>query len=167
MDAADFGPIYRRHAADVFRFALYLCGNRPDDSARDRLAGSGSRPRDDRHPSRRSAGARGGIPRRESRRFREAARTVRGALRDIPIPPDAEARTLRQTKDLIGGGAWLRGTRLVAVVLTILAIARLGSDDGETIWGRVFVAGAAWLIHLVSLHRALRNALRAATPRSE
>lgn len=30
MDAADFGSIYQRHAADVFRFALYLSGNRAD-----------------------------------------------------------------------------------------------------------------------------------------
>ncbi|MEW5982755.1 MAG: hypothetical protein AB1806_10350 [Acidobacteriota bacterium] len=86
---------------------------------------------------------------------------------DTPIPPDAEARALQQTKDVIGGSGWLRGTRLVALVLTILAIARLGSDDSETVWGRVFVAGAAWLVYLVSLHRARRNALRAATPRPE
>ncbi|MEW5982754.1 MAG: sigma-70 family RNA polymerase sigma factor [Acidobacteriota bacterium] len=30
MDATDFGSIYQRYAADVFRFALHLCGNRPD-----------------------------------------------------------------------------------------------------------------------------------------
>jgi RNA polymerase sigma-70 factor (ECF subfamily) len=30
MNATDFGSIYRRYAADVLRFALYLCGNRAD-----------------------------------------------------------------------------------------------------------------------------------------
>jgi hypothetical protein len=84
---------------------------------------------------------------------------------DVPVPPDAEARALSQTKKLIGGGGWLHATRLVALVLTILAIARLGSDDSETVWGRVFVAGAAWLVYLASLARARRRALRAATPR--
>jgi len=27
---SDFETLYRRHAQDVFRFALYLCGNRPE-----------------------------------------------------------------------------------------------------------------------------------------
>lgn len=30
MDATDFGSIYRRYSGDVFRFAVYLCGNRAD-----------------------------------------------------------------------------------------------------------------------------------------
>ncbi len=30
MNAADFGDLYRRHAADVYRFALYLTGNPAD-----------------------------------------------------------------------------------------------------------------------------------------
>ncbi len=30
MDALDFGSLYRRYSADVFRFALYLTGNRAD-----------------------------------------------------------------------------------------------------------------------------------------
>jgi RNA polymerase sigma-70 factor, ECF subfamily len=30
MDATDFGSIYKRYSADVFRFALYLCGNRAE-----------------------------------------------------------------------------------------------------------------------------------------
>jgi RNA polymerase sigma-70 factor, ECF subfamily len=28
MDSADFHALYQRHARDVFRFALYLCGDR-------------------------------------------------------------------------------------------------------------------------------------------
>ncbi len=30
MNTADFGELYRRHAADVYRFALYLTGNPTD-----------------------------------------------------------------------------------------------------------------------------------------
>ncbi len=30
MDATDFGSLFQRYSADVFRFALYLCGNRAD-----------------------------------------------------------------------------------------------------------------------------------------
>jgi RNA polymerase sigma-70 factor (ECF subfamily) len=30
MDPVDFGGVYERHAADVFRFALYLSGNRAE-----------------------------------------------------------------------------------------------------------------------------------------
>jgi RNA polymerase sigma-70 factor, ECF subfamily len=30
MDPMDFGGVYERHAADVFRFALYLSGNRAE-----------------------------------------------------------------------------------------------------------------------------------------
>jgi RNA polymerase sigma-70 factor, ECF subfamily len=30
MNKADFGELYRRYAADVYRFALYLTGNRTD-----------------------------------------------------------------------------------------------------------------------------------------
>lgn len=86
---------------------------------------------------------------------------------DVPVPPDTEARSLAQTKSLIAGGGWLHGTKIVAVVLTILAVARLGSDDSETVWGRVFVAGAAWLVYAVSLYRARRQALRIATPWTE
>lgn len=85
-----------------------------------------------------------------------------------PIPPDAEARALQQTKAEIGGGGWwLRVTRGVALVATVLAVVRLGADDAETMWGRGFTAAAAWLVYLVSLHRARRKALRAASPRTE
>jgi len=30
MNAPDFGGLYEKYAADVFRFALYLSGNRAD-----------------------------------------------------------------------------------------------------------------------------------------
>ncbi len=84
------------------------------------------------------------------------------------IPPDAEARALEHTKAQIGGGAWwLRVTRGVALVATVLAVVRLGADDAETMWGRGFTAAAAWLVYLVSLCHARRKALRAATPRTE
>jgi DNA-directed RNA polymerase specialized sigma24 family protein len=59
------------------------------------------------------------------------------------------------------------GIRVGTVKAYLLMIARLGSHDSETARARAFVAGAAWLIHVVSLPRARRNALRAATPRAD
>ncbi len=86
---------------------------------------------------------------------------------DTRIPPDAEARALAQTRDRISGGGWLHGTRIVAIVATVLAIVRFGTDDAETMWGRAFTAAAAWIVYVVSLQLARRTALRAATPRAE
>lgn len=86
---------------------------------------------------------------------------------DLALPPDAEAHALEQTKHRIAGGGWLHGTRIVAIITTILAIARFGADDAETVWGRAFTAAAAWIVYVVSLHLARRKALRAAMPRSE
>jgi hypothetical protein len=84
---------------------------------------------------------------------------------DAGISPDVEARALAQTKDRISGGGWLHGTRIVAILTTVLAVARLGADDTETMWGRAFTAAAAWIVYLVALGLARRKALRGTTPR--
>jgi hypothetical protein len=83
---------------------------------------------------------------------------------DGAIAPDAEARALGRTKDLMRGGRWLHGVRVVAVVLTALALVRFYADTLETFLVRLGVAAIAWALFAVFVLRERRRALRAATP---
>ena len=94
------------------------------------------------------------------------------ALVHLPDPggdvaPDAEARALVRTKELMRGGRWLRGVRLVALVLTVLALVRFYADTLETFLVRLGVAAIAWALFALLLHRERRRAMRAVTPPRE
>ena len=85
---------------------------------------------------------------------------------EAAMPPRAEAQALRRTRDLIYGRGWLRGVRLVALVLTVFAVSRGLMDTTWTVSPRVFVgdtigAIVAWTIYAVALSWQRRKALRA------
>jgi anti-sigma factor RsiW len=86
---------------------------------------------------------------------------------DAAIAPDAEARALVRTKELIRGGRWLHGVRLVAVVLTVLALVRFYADTLEIFLVRLGVAAIAWALFAILLYRERRRAMRVATPPRE
>ena len=84
---------------------------------------------------------------------------------ELALPPEAEARALLRTRDLLNGRRWLRGLRLVALALTGLAIARVIEHTTWDETSRRFVAtGAiaamAWILYLALLRRARVRALR-------
>jgi anti-sigma factor RsiW len=84
---------------------------------------------------------------------------------DGAIAPDAEARALMRTKELMRGGRWLHGVRVVAVVLTALALVRFYADTLEIFFVRLGVATIAWALFAVFVLRERRRALRTTTPR--
>ncbi len=83
---------------------------------------------------------------------------------DTAIPPDAEARALVRTKELMRGGRWLRGVQTVATVLTLLAFVRFYADTHEIFLVRLGVAAIAWALFAVLVLRARRRAMRPTTP---
>ena len=83
---------------------------------------------------------------------------------DAALAPDAEARALVRTKELMRGGRWLHGVRLVAVVLTVLALVRFYADTLEIFFVRLGVATIAWALFAVLVLRERRRAMRATTP---
>ncbi len=83
---------------------------------------------------------------------------------DATITPDAEARALMRTKELMRGGRWLRGVRLVALVLTVLALVRFYADTLEVFLVRLGVAAIAWALFAVLVLRERRRAMHATTP---
>jgi hypothetical protein len=83
---------------------------------------------------------------------------------DAAIAPDAEARALMRTKELMRGGGWLRGVQTVALVLTALALVRFYADTLEIFLVRLGVAAIAWTLFAVLVLRERRRALRATTP---
>ena len=81
-----------------------------------------------------------------------------------PCAPDAEARSLRRTRDLVRGNSWMRGIRLMALVFTIFSFGRIISDTTFTVSPRRFIGNAicaviTWTIYLVWLSRARKRAL--------
>jgi hypothetical protein len=90
--------------------------------------------------------------------------TVALPAADGAIAPDAEARALGRTKELMRGGRWLRGVQSVAVVLTVLALVRFYADTLEIFLVRLGVATIAWALFAVFVLRERRRALRATTP---
>ena len=83
---------------------------------------------------------------------------------DGTIAPDAEARALARTKELMRGGRWLHGVRTVAIVLTGLALFRFYADTLEIFLVRLGVAAIAWALFAVLVLRERRRAMRATTP---
>jgi hypothetical protein len=83
---------------------------------------------------------------------------------DQAIAPDAEARALVRTKELMRGGRWLRGVQTVALVLTALALVRFYADTLEIFLVRLGVAAIAWALFAALVLRERRRALRATTP---
>lgn len=113
------------------------------------------------------------------------ARTLKGAF-DVPaaevaLPPDGEARALARTRKELRGGGWLRGLRLVALTLTVLALVRIGgyfelvavrgrsapTGAVETLVVSAVVAAVAWGLYVVLVWRAKKRALRITRPRAE
>ena len=84
---------------------------------------------------------------------------------DAAMAPDAEARALVRTKELMRGGRWLHGVRVVALVLTVLALVRFYADTLDTFLVRLAIAAVAWGLFAVLVLRERRRALRAVTPR--
>jgi len=83
---------------------------------------------------------------------------------DGAIAPDAEARALERTRDLIRGGRWLRGVQTIALVLTALALVRFYADTLEIFLVRLGVAAITWALFAALVLRERRRALRTATP---
>jgi len=83
---------------------------------------------------------------------------------DAAITPDAEARALMRTKELMRGGRWLHAVRIIALVLTALALVRFYADTLEIFVVRLGVAGIAWALFAVLVLRERRRAMRATTP---
>ena len=82
-----------------------------------------------------------------------------------PASPDAEARALQRTRDLVHGHGWLRGVRLLAIVFTVFAFGRIVSDTTFTNSPRRFIGTAVcavitWIVYAVWLHHNRRRALR-------
>lgn len=98
-----------------------------------------------------------------ARRLREQQPGLPGP--SVALAPDAEVSALRRTRDLVHGHSWLRGVRLIALVLTIFAISRLFSDATWTVSPRVFIADAVlattcWTAYGLLLHRYRARSLR-------
>lgn len=83
---------------------------------------------------------------------------------DAALAPDAEARAFVRTKELMRGGRWLHGVRLVAVVLTVLALVRFYADTLEIFLVRLGVATIAWGLFAVLVLRERRRAMRTTMP---
>jgi len=90
--------------------------------------------------------------------------TVELPAADGAIAPDAEARALVRTKELMRGGRWLRFVRLGALVLTVLALVRFYADTLEIFLVRLGLATIAWALFAVLVLRERRRAMRATTP---
>ena len=99
----------------------------------------------------------------------EFARTIRTEPTleaAVTIVPDGETAALKRTRDLVRGASWLRGLRLVAIVLTIFAFGRIVADTTWTASPRGFIADTVlaticWTAYFVLLQRYRRKALRA------
>ncbi|MGE5360462.1 MAG: hypothetical protein ACM3NQ_15710 [Bacteroidales bacterium] len=83
------------------------------------------------------------------------------------IAPDAEARAFMRTKELMRGGRWLHGVRIIALTLTALALVRFYADPLEIFVVRLGVAAIAWGLFAVLVLRERRRAMRATTPPRE
>jgi anti-sigma factor RsiW len=85
----------------------------------------------------------------------------------VVVPPDAEASSLRRTRDLVHGHSWLRGLRLAALVFTIFSVGRIISDTSWDVSPRVFIVDATlaivcWVSYGLLLHRYRSRSLRLA-----
>jgi hypothetical protein len=98
------------------------------------------------------------------------AAALHGALAlpraEAQMSQEAETQALKRTRDLVQGRGWIRGVRLVALVLTVFAVSRVFMDTTWTVSPRVFVgdtvgAIVAWTVYAVALSHQRRKALRA------
>ena len=94
----------------------------------------------------------------------ELRATVALPAQDAAIAPDAEARAFMRTKELMRGGRWLHGVRIIALVLTALALVRFYADTLEIFVVRLGVAAIAWALFAVLVLRERRRAMRATIP---
>jgi hypothetical protein len=99
--------------------------------------------------------------------------TLRGTLQlpavEAQMSRDTETMALQRTRDLVHGRGWLRGVRLIALVLTVFAISRVFTDTTWTTSPRTFIgdsigAAVAWSVYLVGIHVERRRALRVNRP---
>jgi hypothetical protein len=97
------------------------------------------------------------------------AATLRGNLQlpalEARMSPESETIALERTRDLVHGRGWLRGVRLIALVLTVFAISRLFRDTTWTVSPRVFIGDAvgavlAWTIYSVGIYVERKRVLR-------
>jgi len=98
----------------------------------------------------------------------EFARTLRTevGLPALAVSPahEQERKALARTRDLLRGGRWLRGLRLVALALTVFALKHLVTDMTWVRPPRLFIADAtaavvAWCAYAALLHWYRRRAL--------
>ena len=79
--------------------------------------------------------------------------------------PDAEARALRRTRDLVKGNGWLRAVRLLGSVFLMFAFGRIVSDTTWTNSPKRFIAyliasAVAWIVYAAGLRYQRAKALR-------
>ncbi len=86
---------------------------------------------------------------------------------NVSLPPDHEARALARTRELIRGGGWLRGVRLVAIVLSVLALFSGKLVDGDTYAMLFQVILLAWLLYALLHFRLQGRALGEIRPRND
>ncbi len=91
-------------------------------------------------------------------------REPRLATGDVALPEDEEARALQRTREVVQGGGWMRGVRIVAILFTVLAIARMPVDDAEHMWPRIILAAIAWALYGALSWRQRRAILRSTRP---
>ncbi len=83
----------------------------------------------------------------------------------VLVPPDAKLAALKRTRDLVRGNAWLRGLRLMALVLTVFSLSRIVSDTSWDVSPRVFIVDATlaticWTSYGLLLRRYRARSLR-------
>jgi hypothetical protein len=83
----------------------------------------------------------------------EFARTMRSGVSGldsaVDVRPDTETLALQRTRDLVRGNAWLRGVRLLALVLTGLTFARIMTDSrpASVFIPHAIVSIVAWILY--------------------
>ena len=84
---------------------------------------------------------------------------------DISTSPGAEVAALKRTRDLVQGRSWLRGLRLVALVLTLFAIRRAITQVQWTTSPALFVgeaiaAAVLWTVYALFVRHYRAQSLR-------
>jgi hypothetical protein len=104
----------------------------------------------------------------------DLARTLKARIALPPLElgrrPDAEVLVLRRTRDLVRGGSWLRGLRLLALVLTVLAVMRAintieWAAAPTRLIGEAVGAAVCWALYALLLRYYRLRALRADSQR--
>jgi hypothetical protein len=99
----------------------------------------------------------------------EFATTLRAATRapcpQVDLQPDTRLASLKRTRDLVRGKAWLRGLRLFALIMTIFSFMRIIADTSWDVSPRRFIATAivaviSWTAYCVLINGYRRKSLR-------